>query len=171
MNRNINLGKIDENSFKESKAASIARFFLEENNKIKTHFMEMDKTPNFDGKLMILDNSFERVTVEVQIKTLPRSIKKNEQGQFSFCCDTKAMNCVIKNVTFNPVVLLVVDIENICVYYKILTKEFVMDLDIGNKMTKTIGLSEEDKFQEDKFIKQIYNKSLAMISYYIFDWQ
>ena len=47
------------------------------------------------------------------------------------------------------------DIENICVYYKILTKEFVMDLDIGNKMTKTIGLSEEDKFQEDKFIKQI----------------
>lgn len=35
MNKNINLGKIDENSFKESKAASIARFFWKKTIRLK----------------------------------------------------------------------------------------------------------------------------------------
>ena len=41
--------------------------------------MDMDKTPNFDGKLMILDGAFERITVEVQIKTLPKITKQNKK--------------------------------------------------------------------------------------------
>lgn len=158
MNNNINLGKIDKNGFKESKSALIARYFIEMNNNIKTHFMEMDRTPNFDGKLMILDGSFERLTVEVQIKTLPRNVRKDEDSKFSFSCDTKAMNCVIKNVTFNPVVLIVVDLDTPSVYYKILTRDFVSGLKIGNKKTKRIWLSEEDRFQANKFIKQIYRQ-------------
>ena len=95
--------------------------------------LTMDKTPNYDGKLMIIDGSFERITVGVQIKTLPKAAKKNEKGMFSFSCDTKAMNCVLKNVTFNPVVLIIVNIEDPCVYYKLLTKEFVTQLKIGTQ--------------------------------------
>lgn len=158
MDKNINIGKIDTNGFKESKSAVIARLIVEKNNKIKTHFLEMDKTQNFDGKMMILEGCFERITVEVQIKTLPQKIKRNKKGEFSFICDTKAMNCAIKNVTFNPVVLIAVDIENIVVYYKLLTREFISDLEIGNQKTKTICLSDKDKFEEDKFIKEIYRE-------------
>lgn len=159
MNGNINLGKIDENGFKESKSAAIARLFLEQNNKIKTHFMEMDKTPNFDGKLMILEGSFERITVEVQIKTLPKSVKRDAKGNFLFICDTKAFNAVMEKVTFNPVVLLVVDINNYCVYCKLLTREYVCELQIGEQKSKTIWLSEADKFQDDIFIKQVYREA------------
>ncbi|MBZ0312752.1 DUF4365 domain-containing protein [Clostridium butyricum] len=154
MNRNINLGKIDENGFKESKSATLARLIIEENNRIKTHFLEMDRTPNFDGKLMILEGQFERITVEVQIKTLTKK-KINSNGEFLFDCDTKAMNSVTEKVTFNPVVLIVVDIKERKVYYKLLTKEYVSDLNIGNKKTKRIYLSSEDEFVEDKFIKEI----------------
>lgn len=158
MNAQINLGKIDKNAFKESKAASIARLHLEKNNKIKTHFMEMDKTPNFDGKAMILEGEFERITVEVQIKTLPSNITKSATGELAFSCDTKAMNCVLKNVTFNPVVLLVVDTNKFDVYYKILDKEYVDSLEIGTKKTKKIVLTEDDRFQDEKFIRQIYQQ-------------
>ena len=36
------------------------------NNKIKVRANEIDKIPNLDGKLMILDsNSIERITVEI----------------------------------------------------------------------------------------------------------
>lgn len=155
MGNNINMGKIDENAFKESRSSSLAKMLIERNNKIKTHFLEMDKTPNFDGKLMILEGNFERITVEVQIKTLPQKIKRNTKGEFSFVCDTKAMNSVMEKVTFNPVVLIAVDIENSFVYYKLLTREFVSSLKIGKQKTKTIWLSEENKFEEDTFIKEI----------------
>lgn len=158
MNAKINLGKVDKNAFKESTAASIARLRLEANNKIKTHFMDMDKTPNFDGKAMILEGAFERITVEVQIKTLPSNIAKNTTGELAFSCDTKAMNCVLKNVTFNPVVLLVVDTKKFDVYYKILDKEYVGSLEIGTKKSKKIVLTEDDLFQDDKFIREIYQQ-------------
>lgn len=158
MNRKINLGKVDRNAFKESKSASIARWRLEENNKIKTHFLEMDKTPNFDGKAMILEDSFERITVEVQIKTLSNNSLKSTTGELSFSCDTKAMNCVLKNVTFNPVVLLVVDTNKLDVYYKILSREYVESLDIGAQKTKKIVLTTDDIFQDDKFIREIYQQ-------------
>lgn len=158
MNQKINLGKVDNNAFKESRAASIARLELEKNNKIKTHFMDMDKTPNFDGKAMILEGGFERITIEVQIKSLPSNAKKNVANELSFSCDTKAMNCVLKNVTFNPVVLIVVDTKKLNVYYKVLNKEYVASLEIGTKKTKKIVLTEEDIFQEDKFIREIYRQ-------------
>ncbi|GMB01094.1 hypothetical protein [Pelosinus sp. IPA-1] len=158
MNKDINLGQVDQNGFKESQSVNLAKLFLEKNKKVKTHFMEMDKTPNFDGKLMIMAGLYERITVEVQIKTLPKNTRKKENGDFSFTCDTKAMNCVKENVTFNPVALLAVDISNMQLYYKILTKEYVSDLKIGNQKAKNIWLSEKDEYQEDKFIKQIYHQ-------------
>lgn len=156
MAQNINLGRIDDSSFKESRAAAIARLTLEEHNRIKTHFMEMDKTPNFDGKLMILDGQFERITVNVQIKSI--SNIRETDGAFRFRCDTKAMNCVLKNVTFDPVVLIVVDTTAKSVHYKLLTKEFVSKLEIGTQKTKTLCFSEEDLFREDIFIKRIYRE-------------
>lgn len=156
MDNNINLGRIDGNSFQESNAVGYARLILERNNRIKTHFMEMDRTPNFDGKLMILDGLFERITVEVQIKSISKISWKN--GIFRFRCDTKAMNCVLRNVTFNPVVLLVVDVTQPCVYYKLLSREFVSALKIANQKTKTLYFSDEDLFQEDTFIKHIYRQ-------------
>ncbi len=43
----MNLGSINENDFKESKAVAIAKNIIEENRCFKTFFCEMDKRPKF----------------------------------------------------------------------------------------------------------------------------
>ena len=155
MKTGINLGRSDSNSFKESKSVAITKLHLEKGRRIKTHFLEMDKTPNFDGKLMILDGDIERITVEVQIKTLPERVRFQDNGDFSFICDTKAMNCVLGKVTLNPVALFAVDTVRNVVYYKLLTRDYVLGLDIGIKKEVTIKFSRTDIFCEDDFISRV----------------
>lgn len=67
----INLGTITENDFKESKSITILREIAEKNRKIKVRATEADKIANLDGKVVIIDkNGFERVHIEIQVKTL-----------------------------------------------------------------------------------------------------
>lgn len=73
---NINMGKVSDNDFKESNSITIIREILEKNKRVKVRAQEADKTPNLDGKLMILDNnSMERITIDIQAKTLPIDYK------------------------------------------------------------------------------------------------
>ena len=50
----MNLGSINENDFKESKAVAIAKNIIEENRCFKTFFCEMDKRPNLDGHMSFI---------------------------------------------------------------------------------------------------------------------
>ena len=89
----INLGKVSNNDFKESKSVTIIRKIMETNGNIKVRTNEADKIPNLDGKIMILDkNSMERISIEVQIKTLPPSY--SETNPYKYSCDTKVFNVV-----------------------------------------------------------------------------
>ena len=73
---NVNMGKVSDNDFKESNSITIIREILEKNKRIKVRAQEADKIPNLDGKLMILDNnSMERITIDIQVKTLPTNYK------------------------------------------------------------------------------------------------
>lgn len=150
----MNLGHVTENDFKESDSASIAKKIIEEGRKCKTHFLEMDKTPNFDGRVSILQNGFERLIVEVQIKTLPQGIILNTG--FKYECDTKIFNCVKLRVTANPVALFAVDIKQQRLFFKILTRDYVDSLDIKNQENKTISFSIDDEYTDNAFIKQAY---------------
>lgn len=147
----INLGKDSENDFKESKSITIIRNQMEKGMKIKVRTNEADKLPNLDGKIMILDNnSMERISVEVQIKTLPKDY--NDKNPYKYSCDTKVFNSVLYNTTFNLVVLLLVDEENEKIYWKHISKEYAKRLNIGTQKDKTIYFDENDLFIQEKFI-------------------
>lgn len=150
----MNLGHVTENDFKESDSVSIAKKIIEEGRKCKTHFLEMDRTPNFDGRVSILQNGFERLIVDIQIKTLPQGTV-SDTG-FKFVCDTKIFNCVKFRVTANPVALFVVDIEQKRLFFKVLTNDYMENLNINNEDNKTISFSIDDQYSDDTFIKQSY---------------
>lgn len=106
----VNIGKISDNDFKESKSISLIRELLEKNGKIKVRATEADKIPDLDGRVSILDqNKHDRIIVEVQSKTLPEEYDENKP--YHYDCDTKVFNVVKYNKSFNPVVLFLSDIN------------------------------------------------------------
>lgn len=149
---NINLGRVSENDFKESKSTTIVKSFMEKHNKIKVRTNEADKIPNLDGKIMVLDsNSMERITVEVQIKTLPLNYNKN--NTYKYNCDTKVFNVVLHNVTFNPVVLLLVDEVDNKLFWKYISKDYARSLNIDTQKNKIIEFDNNNLYDEEKFLK------------------
>jgi len=157
--KNINLGKITANDFKESNSVAIAKRLIEKNHKLKTYFSEMDKRPNLDGNMSIIDKeNYEKVIIDVQIKTLPENYicTSNRCHQYFYDCDTKVFNVVRLNLTLNPVVLILVDIKKEKVYYLILTKQFVSNLRINSESKKRIFFGEENEFIDDNLICDIY---------------
>lgn len=147
---NVNMGKVSDNDFKESNSITIIREILEKNKRIKVRAQEADKIPNLDGKLMILDNnSMERITIDIQVKTLPTNYKITYPYKYS--CDTKVFNVVINNVTFNPVVLLLVDKNDKKIFWKYISKEYTESLNIGTQKDKTINFDNNDIYDEKKF--------------------
>lgn len=151
---NLNLGKITENDFKESSSITILRKIAEQNHKIKVRATEADKIANLDGKMVIIDEKgFERIYVEIQSKTLPE--KYNLKEPYSYSCDTKAFNVVLHHITFNPVVLFLVDEKSEKAYWKLISNEYARSLNIGNQINKTIKFNEEDLFDENIFIEKI----------------
>lgn len=160
----INLGTITENDFKESKSITILREIAEKNRKIKVRATEADKIANLDGKVVIIDkNGFERVHIEIQVKTLPEEYNLKEK--YSYSCDTKVFNVVLEHITFNPVVLFLVDEQTNRVFWKLISYEYAKSLNIGNQGKKTIYFNEQDVFNESDFIKKIsdYCDSLCEI--------
>lgn len=154
---NINLGRVSNNDFKESSSTEIIKRYMEKNKRIKVRTNEADKIPNLDGKVMILDDKmFERITVEVQIKTLPSNYI--EKKPYKYSCDTKVFNVVTNYITFNPVVLLLVDTINEKLYWKNISFDYAKNLNIGKQDNKTITFDDNDLFDESTFIKTIENE-------------
>ena len=154
LGNDINLGKVSANDFKESKSIGLLKEILESNNKIKVRSTEADKIPDLDGSINLLDNvGHERIKVEIQSKTLP--IEYNSTTPYFYDCDTKVFNVVKFDKTFNIVVLFLSDILNKKIFYKIVTKEYIEELNYGNQETKRIKFDENDLYDEDKFMKKI----------------
>ena len=160
----MNLGSINENDFKESKAVAIAKNIIEENRCFKTFFCEMDKRPNLDGHMSFIYKNQERMIIEVQIKTLPQNycLSKSRVSKYYYDCDTKVFNVVKENVSLNPVSLILVDTYNKKVFCILLTRQYVAELHVNGKTTKRIYFNDSDEFNNDKFITELlkYNKIL-----------
>ena len=151
------LGKVDDNYFKESVSVIYATEAFEKSRKIKTYFTKQDKRPNLDGSLSVVENQEEIITVEVQIKTLPKdyTYKKVKDYKYHYCCDIKVFSVVLRKTTLNPVALILVDDEKKKVYVKILTEKYVQSLGIENQNTKVIQFSDEDILDVDRFIDEV----------------
>lgn len=151
------LGKITDNDWKEEDSVSIAEEQFKKGHKILTYFARQDKRPNLDGSLSIVENQEEIITVEVQIKTLPKEYyyKRQDYFQYRYECDTKIFNVVRRQTTLNPVALILVDIPKEVVYVKLLTFDYVQSLDIGNKQSKVIGFSDKDILDVEHFINEV----------------
>jgi len=150
----VNLGKITDNDFKESKSITLLKEVLEKNQKIKVRAEEADKIPDLDGSIRILDDlGHERIIVDIQSKTLPSEY--NETNPYYYDCETKVFNVVKYKKTFNPVVLFLSDINNKKIYYKLVTNEYIEILDYGNQNCKRIKFNDNDLYEEKKFIKEI----------------
>lgn len=150
----MNLGQVTGNCFKESDSVGIAKRILERNRKIKTYFNENDKRTNLDGQLTIIRRGYERITVDVQIKTLPENY--SDVNGYYYDCDTKVFNVVKAKVTQNPVILLLVDIINEKVYTILCTTDYVQKLRVKEQFVKRIRFSDEELFDELEFINKIY---------------
>jgi len=160
----VNLGKITDNDFKESKSITLLKEVLEKNQKIKVRAEEADKIPDLDGSIRILDDlGHERIIVDIQSKTLPSEY--NETNPYYYDCETKVFNVVKYKKTFNPVVLFLSDINNKKIYYKLVTNEYIEILDYGNQNCKRIKFNDNDLYEEKKFIKEIekYVTKLTLI--------
>lgn len=158
LDQNINMGKITDNDFKESKSISLIREILEKNGKIKVRATEADKIPDLDGRVSILDkNKHDRIIVEVQSKTLPEEY--DETKPYHYDCDTKVFNVVKYNKSFNPVVLFLSDINEKKLYYKLITKKYIKELNYSNQETKRIKFDDNDLYEESKFIKEIVEEA------------
>lgn len=154
LEQNVNMGKISENDFKESKSIGLIKELLEKNNKIKVRTTEEDKIPDLDGRVSILDkNNHDRLLIEVQSKTLPEEY--NESAQYHYDCDTKVFNVVKYNKSFNPVVLFMSDIRNKKLYYKLITTEYLEKINFQNQDTKRIKFDDNDLYEEDRFIAEM----------------
>ena len=164
LDKSVNMGKITDNDFKESKSISVIRDILEKNNKIKVRTNEADKIPDLDGRISILDkNKHDRIIVEVQSKTLPEEY--SDDTPYHYDCDTKVLNVVKHNKSFNPVVLFLSDINRKKLFYKIITKEYLREINFDNQETKRIKFDNNDLYEEEKFIDEIieYAKKLTLI--------
>lgn len=154
LEQNVNMGKISENDFKESKSIVLIKELLEKNNKIKVRTTEEDKIPDLDGRVSILDkNNHDRLLIEVQSKTLPEEY--NESAPYHYDCDTKVFNVVKYNKSFNPVVLFMSDIKNKKLYYKLISTEYLEKINFQNQDTKRIKFDDDDLYEEDKFIAEM----------------
>lgn len=161
-NGNINLGKTPETKFKESKSITALKYFLEKNNNIKVRANEEDTIPNLDGSVMILDDkNIERITVDIQSKTLPEEY--SNVYPYKYECDTKVFNVVLENVTFNPVVLMLVDINKEKVYWKHISRQYAKSLKLTpDQKKKTIVFSDDDLFNIDTFRKAMDSASCEL---------
>lgn len=120
-----NLGGYDNSSRRESLAVGIVNKLFNQDSRLKPHFTENDKTPNFDGHFDICEPGERKDTpigrFDAQIKSISNYLNNNKkpQSQYKYVCDTKIFNAVKNGITQNPAILFLVDVdtENIFWFY------------------------------------------------------
>lgn len=161
---NMNLGGYDRSSFNESTGNSILKDLLHLHSEMFGHFAELDKTPNTDGYFDILkreDNKSVPIgKFEVQIKTLDYDYSNSNTTQncskYKYSCDTKIFNVVKEAITLNPCMLFMVDVKTRRVFYKYVSLEYVLSLDIKDEKNKMVYFGDEDEITDiDSFYKQV----------------
>ncbi|MGM9969721.1 MAG: hypothetical protein ACI35S_04915 [Anaeroplasma sp.] len=171
----MNIGGYTESDFNESDCVSILKMKLDEKRTIFSHFTEQDKIPNTDGFFEILSKSetkrIPKARFEVQIKSLYKNyingnIKYNRSA-YKYSCETKILNAVLQGIFLNPAILFMVDVENKKIFYKHVTFQYALSLDVDEKENKVIYFNDDDELNDiDKFYqecKEIYSDKLKVL--------
>lgn len=179
----MNIGGYDKYAFYERLGVNYLEGELLRTFRIISYFNVNDKTPNLDGWFDLCDQSAKkchkvvpRHRFSVQIKTLNHDYRntnkrKNQKQQYKYQCDTKVISTVLTNITFDPVLLFLVDADNEQVFYKYLSMEFCFStLSPSKKRSFTLYFSDRDKvdFSSDIWIAkliEIRNKHKTELSY------
>jgi len=160
----MNIGGYDTNAFSESDGNRILGDILERSKKIKVHFAEGDKTPNFDGWFELCENSHTKMIpigkFNVQIKTIStdyrNSNQKGKRSDYKYSCETKVFNSVIKGISCDPAILFLVDITNRIVFYIHVSPELALGLNLTDEDHKTIYFNKSDRLVDESFYTQLH---------------
>lgn len=160
----MNIGGYDTNAFSESDGNRILGDILERSKKIKVHFAEGDKTPNFDGCFELCENSHTKMIpigkFNVQIKTMSTDYRnRNQSGKksdYKYSCETKVFNSVIKGISCDPAILFLVDITKKIVFYIHVSPEFALGLNLADEDHKTIYFNESDRLVDESFFAKLH---------------
>lgn len=148
-----NLGGYDRNSFYDSNGVAYLTRFLQSEHRIKGIMQSDDKIPNLDGTIQLLEwnsdkRAIPRQIFHVQVKTMNHGYentnKNHHRSQYKYSVDTKVFNIVKGNITFDPVLLFLVDEKKEKVFWRYVSVDFVMSLDLNDEEKKTIYFSDSD---------------------------
>lgn len=135
------LKKENSNSFIEANGICILKTLLEESKRIKTYFSENDKTPIFDGFFNYLDSDSTILKkIEVQIKShekIKLLTKGEHKGKFKYEFDTAVLNSIKHKITNNPTIYFVVDCQSKKCFFKLIDKDFLINLHYDESKAKT----------------------------------
>lgn len=160
----MNLGGYDRNDFNESLGNSILKSLLQSHSGMYGHFEELDKTPNMDGYFDILKDENKKSVpvgkIEVQIKTLDHDYlnlnKTKNRSKYKYSCDTKIFNVVKEAITLNPCILFMVDVKDRRVFYKYISLEYALSMNIEDEANKMVYFGEEDEITNiDAFYEKV----------------
>jgi len=148
-----NLGGYDRNSFYDSNGVAYLTRFLQQEHRIKGIIQSDDKIPNLDGTIQLLEwiskkRAIPRQIFHVQVKTMNHGYentnKNHHRSQYKYSVDTKVFNVVKENITFDPVLLFLVDEKKEKVFWRYVSVDFVMSLDLHDEENKTIYFNDSD---------------------------
>lgn len=156
-----NLKKENENSFIEEKGLSILKTLLESTKSFKTYFSQNDKTPIFDGYFNYLDKNFQILKrIEVQIKShkkIKLITKGVHRGKYKYEFDTSILNSIKFKITNDPTIYFVVDCENQRCFFKLIDKDFLVNLHYDDSKKRVSYYFDENDIIKDtkKFVDLI----------------
>ena len=151
-----NIGGYDRFNFNDSDGISFLTLFLQQKKTIKALLEHDDKIPNLDGTIQVLRNNDSKCIpaqiFEVQVKTLDckysNNNKKQHKSQYKYSVDTKVFNIVKYNITLNPVLLFLVDLNSRKIFYIYVSQEYVLSLNLKDEKEKTIYFNDQDQITD-----------------------
>lgn len=171
-----NIGGYDDNAFKDNQAVSIVTTKLSDSHCIMPHIGANNTMPNIDGTIEVCEKRGSRyvpvATCAVQVKTLPKDYLNHNKCQtsdekYKYACDTKAFNFALREVTLDPVLLLMVDIKSDDIFWKYLSPKYCTELESFKTYGKTIYFNDKDKISDVKEwsikLKQIFDDKRSKI--------
>lgn len=144
------IGKHTHNMFRELEGNIILRNKLISNRRISCFFSENDKTPNTDGFFEFINDK------GVPIKRFNVQIKSTENlngGKYSL--DTKILHYVFSKTSTDPTVLFLVDLTRKKIFYRHITIDYLLSIDLDQKRKFTIDFSNDSEFNYENFQKEI----------------
>lgn len=148
-------------SYVEENGMMILKTKLESTKRLKAYFNQNDKTPIFDGYFNFLDDEQHILKkIEVQIKSHEKIriiTKGKNKNKFKYEFDTAVLNAIRYKITNNPTIYFVIDCECARCYFKLIDKEFLVNLHYDISKTKTTYYFNKNDVIEDidKFVDYI----------------